>query len=226
MNTRRFGVTLLELLVVVTVILIVVSVTAPVFMRAKRSAKNAQSISNLRQCGIAASMYMEQNDQPPRGCPQLVSAGMIPKELCSALNDPYDLGMANVIVQEIATDVPRYAEFSTTYKNSYIGPREYDTPTKFFALVMDECENPGWLADLTGGDEKNLESSLATRRGTYYRLMIDGSVRKAQHTIHFVPGSQTSILFKPFFLFAECSDEWIATSDEKWEQSLNLSPQE
>src|SRR3712207_2506682 len=60
MNKRAF--TLIELLVVIAIVAVVAAITFPVIAGAKRSGKRAVSISNLRQCGLALSMYTSDYD--------------------------------------------------------------------------------------------------------------------------------------------------------------------
>lgn len=58
----RKGFTLIELLVVIAIIAILAAILFPVFNRAKESAKRAGCLSNLRQIGLAMTMYMTDND--------------------------------------------------------------------------------------------------------------------------------------------------------------------
>jgi prepilin-type N-terminal cleavage/methylation domain-containing protein/prepilin-type processing-associated H-X9-DG protein len=54
--------TLIELLVVIAIIAILAAILFPVFAQAKGAAKKTQSISNLRQLGLAWSMYNSDSD--------------------------------------------------------------------------------------------------------------------------------------------------------------------
>jgi prepilin-type N-terminal cleavage/methylation domain-containing protein/prepilin-type processing-associated H-X9-DG protein len=59
MDRQRFGFTLIELLVVIAVIAILASLLLPALKSAKEKAKQAQCLSNIKQCGLALSSYMQ-----------------------------------------------------------------------------------------------------------------------------------------------------------------------
>ena len=60
---RTGAFTLIELLVVVSIIALLVSILLPALSRAREQAKIAVCISNLHQVGLAAEMYLTDNDQ-------------------------------------------------------------------------------------------------------------------------------------------------------------------
>jgi prepilin-type N-terminal cleavage/methylation domain-containing protein/prepilin-type processing-associated H-X9-DG protein len=66
MKHRRSGFTLIELLVVVAIIAILAAILFPVFAQAKESAKKTRCISNLRQIGLAWTLYAADSDD--RAC--------------------------------------------------------------------------------------------------------------------------------------------------------------
>lgn len=51
--------TLIELLIVISIISVLSSILFPVFTQARRSARQTSSLSNIRQCGMSLRMYME-----------------------------------------------------------------------------------------------------------------------------------------------------------------------
>ncbi len=60
--SKRAGFTLIELLVVISIIALLLAILTPTLMRVKNQAKAVGCQSNLRQWGLAFSMYTEDND--------------------------------------------------------------------------------------------------------------------------------------------------------------------
>jgi len=59
---RKDGFTLVELLVVIAIIALLMSILMPVLSRAKEQTRNVVCQGNLRQYGIAGTMYLDSND--------------------------------------------------------------------------------------------------------------------------------------------------------------------
>ncbi|HJN18244.1 MAG TPA: prepilin-type N-terminal cleavage/methylation domain-containing protein [Armatimonadota bacterium] len=60
---RRGGFTLIELLVVIAIIAILAAILFPVFARAREKARQTSCLSNLKQLGTAAMMYVQDFDE-------------------------------------------------------------------------------------------------------------------------------------------------------------------
>src|SRR5689334_4175182 len=62
-STRNRAFTLVELLVVLGIIALLISLILPAFAKARRSATALNCASNMRQVGVAFSMYAAENKQ-------------------------------------------------------------------------------------------------------------------------------------------------------------------
>jgi prepilin-type N-terminal cleavage/methylation domain-containing protein/prepilin-type processing-associated H-X9-DG protein len=60
---RRLGFTLIELLVVIAIIAILAAILFPVFARAREKARQTSCLSNLKQIGLAETMYQQDYDE-------------------------------------------------------------------------------------------------------------------------------------------------------------------
>jgi prepilin-type N-terminal cleavage/methylation domain-containing protein/prepilin-type processing-associated H-X9-DG protein len=59
----RRGFTLIELLVVIAIIAILAAILFPVFARAREKARQSSCLSNVKQLGLAAQMYIQDYDE-------------------------------------------------------------------------------------------------------------------------------------------------------------------
>jgi prepilin-type N-terminal cleavage/methylation domain-containing protein/prepilin-type processing-associated H-X9-DG protein len=63
MRPRKTGFTLIELLVVIAIIAILAAILFPVFAQARAKARGIACLSNVKQCGTAYAMYVQDYDE-------------------------------------------------------------------------------------------------------------------------------------------------------------------
>ena len=61
-SAQRRGFTLIELLVVIAIIAILAAILFPVFAQARDKARSVSCLSNMKQLGLALTMYLQDYD--------------------------------------------------------------------------------------------------------------------------------------------------------------------
>jgi prepilin-type N-terminal cleavage/methylation domain-containing protein/prepilin-type processing-associated H-X9-DG protein len=124
--------TLIELLVVLAIVGVLASLLLPAMARAKTKAHNAVCVNNLRQLGIAARLYSEDNNN------RMPSAEILP-------TDPIDP----------QKPLPRICDVLASYAGRAAGTNAnpltvFKCPTDNVGLFKAEGSSYEWNADLNG----------------------------------------------------------------------------
>jgi prepilin-type N-terminal cleavage/methylation domain-containing protein len=160
----RKGLTLVEILLVIAIILLLAALTFPVVASVRERAKVAPCTSNLRQLHNAWSMYAEEND------------GQWPPSLAT-------LWSGNSAIMTCNSDLRSDVEKSR-YQIGGIPTSYFTMPPlpKFRRDLLEADSNPGLIVCVLHGSLAKDHSSPDVRlntRGLTLRLHLDGSVEHA-----------------------------------------------
>lgn len=171
---RVAGFTLIEVLVVLTVVSILMGILSVAVQQSKVRAVQAGHISALRQIGQAAALYTESHGGFDWSADALRRSGLIPGVLLASPLDPNYVGAANV-VRGYSRD---HAEPVTPHKDSVFAARDLvgmlswrrirEEPGHGWAAIQatpDGLRRFGWSA-----------SPSHFYSDTFHRLNTDGSV--------------------------------------------------
>ncbi|MFW5697249.1 MAG: type II secretion system protein [Fimbriimonadaceae bacterium] len=199
--------TLIELLIVIAIIAVVAAIIFPVYSQAKKRSTAASDISNLRQIGLAASLYQDEHETVPLAgydTRTLLKQKRIEVELLRCETDPTDRGWNNHF-RAVLTRGGRQADWiikPTDYFDSHINA--LDRMSKVHLLDIKETDpESGWLAALTHSKPNRIDPDRSTifTGGSYHRLLFDGSVQHHEHRI-WKDGSN--------------SDNYVLSQDSVW----------
>ena len=159
--------TLIELLVVIAIIAVLASLLLPVLARAKGKARHVECVNNLRQIGLAYTLYRAEHDDiniPHRSCPDTpadpygLSAGVPPAPSCP--NEvwwaPYDPAQ------------PPDAQPGGGYKNGLL-ERYFNSPKIFKCPVEQQWQCGYGMNYSTGSPMAQPDSSVSQ---TSERLVV------------------------------------------------------
>ncbi len=119
------GFTLIELLVVIAIIAVLCSLLLPALSGAKRSARSAACINNLRQIGLALELYVQDNNHHLPVCAMIPSADTNLPPITRVLA-PF-LGPKPVF--KCPADQTLFEKEQTSYEwNRFLNGASYDRP--------------------------------------------------------------------------------------------------
>lgn len=87
-HTDLSGFTIVELLVVISIIAVLMALLFPAFQRARENSYQAHCMSNLHQIGMAVQMYKQDEKYYPSSLTHLVSTAAINQAVVAAGGDP------------------------------------------------------------------------------------------------------------------------------------------
>ncbi len=155
---RRDAFTLIELLVVISIIALLIGMLLPALGAARSTAKSIQSLSNLRQIGIAMNAYLTERD------------GYFP--------------MHSSAITKIAGTKPRWADYLFEYLQTteiYLSPnldgREIEQFTKVFWHEVSTTDPEKAAAQGFGTPRDNIPDNPAVHGGYGYNFQYLGNAR-------------------------------------------------
>lgn len=207
----RTGLSLAELLAVVAIIAIVAGILLPTLFMARRRGFLAQDASNMRQFGLAESLYCQSHDgEHPFDLRPMVESDYIPVTLCASAADPTAIGLGNVQVENLGLVMGR--EWVEAHKTSFC--------QSYFSLFGagqhlrvpfsdPQAGSLGWIVNLVESDAIQLDRPyLHMETGWFERLTFDGGlVRRRVETTGF--GDRWHRSHFPELLFWDGTEEWV-----------------
>lgn len=167
-RAKEIGSTLVELLVVIGIIVAIAALLFPAFTQAKIRAFEATENSNLRQLGIAHSLYVADNDDRTPGSSMIViGAKYAPPIVAASPLDPFRLGWAN--------ENRSPGQGTTLYKDSFIALA--DCAGDMFFEEFRASQNGGWLIS-AGVQLARYGVGVELKPVPYKRLTFSGGLIK------------------------------------------------
>ncbi len=146
MHRQRRGFTLIELLVVIAIIAILAAILFPVFAQAREQARSTACLSNLKQLGVAVSMYRSDWDSrgPFSGWPPSFSGAFNVHSPNSVYEQDWQVSiqpyLKNALVLHCPSDKTPYDERPVSYLyNPYMAINREPAPDSTFANAAEIC---------------------------------------------------------------------------------------
>ena len=206
MKSNRKGFTLLEILTAIAILGLLMGRLLPVFTHARRAGMRSDTLSNLRQIGLALAMYeSDHDDRMPRTFEALQASGYsLPEELFLAKADPF---------REFGSMARDCFAGQTTVATSY--DNNLDWPEHLKQELEEYDGNYGIIACRVYGNRTDYFRKAQTKfcayrsfafEGVLLRLRRDTSVQTAKLPLHWAvqPGStKPSPMFSVFDLYTD-----------------------
>jgi len=182
---QAFAFTLMELLVVISIIAILASLLLPVLSAAKKRAGQAQCINNLKQLGLGMQMYIDDNRDTFPGMASQHSGFQASDWIYWRTNTAYPQVDKSPIVSTLSSSDPKLFHCPLDTDNSarmaqadaVNGPylysyslTSYETTTTVDANGNSHDINPGMSSNFANGE--NLPFTLAAVRNPDTKIML------------------------------------------------------
>lgn len=202
----RKGLTLIEILAVIAIVVLIIGITTPVLVSSKQKALQSAELSQLRQIGQARTLYAPESEIAVTSVSQLVEANLVPKSICFSPLDRTDQGMANSLVKSLAQNSSIYTDLQLPYPTTYVGFRELNYPADWLTKHVSAGKDGGWLVSMTASNYGPFNTWNGMYFGRYHRLLLDGSVRTKEHAFLTMPDGAKAQ--HPIFWFADTDEQW------------------
>jgi len=210
---RRFAFTLIEILVCLSIVVVLLAVTAGVYSQAVRGGKLTGEIEQMHQLSLAASLYREQHDSWPVDTRELVNLGLATPAICHSARDPYQDGFSNAYLKARGRQYAGYFTAVTAYPNTYLslGDIWLNRPEEMNRLLAEQ-DNPGLFVSLIdSGSRFGNDSPAGPFTGRYRRALLDGSVVIRRHQLYRSRDAKNNVIrvSSDTTFFFDPSERWV-----------------
>lgn len=200
---KLLGVTIVEVLIVTAIVAVLTAIGLPAISAAIRSAAVTDDIGKLRQLGVAAALYQEDEGKQALTVEHLVKARRIPVKLATSKLDVTTEGIANLVRDGTPFLSP------SPIRITFVGLGDYRYTAEAVERFGDEISENGWLVNLSISKLRSRGEYGCLMDGLYHRLLNDGSVRVKRHVL--LPWSldgKPGVTCSPYWLFFDIDKTW------------------
>lgn len=198
---QKIGFTIIEVLIVVGIIAILSAIMLPVVARARKSAHTAVEISNMHQCGIALTLYIDDNGGPNE-VPSFATATDILSKLPTC--DPDDVWRTDCRTSFGAPLIGSFAyvrgvqglEESRSWRSLLAN---HPNPTLLASIFHASVTPTSFKGDAPDADQCALLDAQCFMPDRVMRLRLDQSVKNQVQRSSEAPGTRLFITWSSLF---------------------------